>query len=388
MIFKNEKDNFIIELSTGFCASFLSKKKGQTFLKRYVPAKHKFISIPLTRFCFVTHTEIKPDDTGWVMDWSVQPSKSNNLLFIEMNSTDVQGWAGNDDISGSFEMVLTVPDFLDSTTILLTSEKQQGLHFTNNIAHDAKTSFGSNSLIRLKKTASGILIAGDINMTSIKPNTKQQINFKNGPLHVFSLPQFHAYEKKVDKRREDEQKKMANDMVEYIMLRDSVSEVVNKKYNDSIEAHPYMGPLRFWISKVNKASYQRITYTVTQDSVEVKTGPYDFMYFAKNYRADKVMFVTKIDEQSLQELKSFKDTLETGGLKSYYDNTCMMDGLILVFQFEWEGKVIESNISNYYVSKIAPVIMFINKIVPESYHIWYDKKELDEWMKGCKIILD
>ncbi len=367
---------------------FSQNKKNQTFLKRYVPEKHKFISIPLTSFCFINHAKIKKEESGWIMDWSVQASNKSNLLFIEMNSTDVEDWMGNDDISGSMQMVLSIPDFLDSIVIVLTSENQPGLQLINNITHDAQTSFGSKSSITLKRTTTGIQIAGNIFMTSIKPDTKQQINFKNERLQVFSLTQFHAYNKKIDKKREAEKEEMVKGLAEYITVRDSISEVVSKKYNDSLKAHPYMGPFRFWISKLNKAGYSRTTYYVTQDSVEVKTGPYDFIYFAKNYAKDKVAFKDKIDTLSGAELKILADTITTAGLKDFYDNMCIMGGLILVFQFEWEGKVTSVNVSNYYNDKIALLITFINKIVPEKYRIWYDKDQLKEMMKGCKSILD
>ena len=380
----------ILLLSFFFIAGqlFPQGKKNQTFLKRYIPEKKKFISIPLTCFCFVNHAEIKPDDDGWVMDWSVQASKNSNLLFIEMNSTDVQGWMSNDDISGSMQLVLIIPDFLDSITIVFTSENQPGLHLINNITHDAKTYFGSSSSITLKRTLAGIQITGNIYMTSVKPRTKQQIYFRNKKTSTFSLAQFHSYNKKIDKKRKAEQEAMVKDVTDYIMLRDSVSEAVNKKYDDSIKAHPYMGPFRFWISNLNKAGYSRKTYYFTQDSIEIKTGPYDFIYFAKNYSKDKVVFKGKIDTQSKTELKMLADTIAMAGLKSRYENLCVMDGLILVFQFEWEGKVLEVNVSNYYNDNIALVIACINKMVPEEYKIWYDKKLLEERKKGCKNILD
>ena len=368
-------------------AQLFSQIKQTAFLKRYLFDKHKFISIPLTNFFFVNHTEVKPGESAWIMDWSVRASNKNNLLFITMNPTDVEGWLGNDNISGSMHLVTTVPDFLDSTTVEFRSPNQPGLYFSNATSHDAKTSFGTKSSIKLKRTKAGLQITGDIYMTSVNPDTDQRMNFNNRPITEFSLQQFHAYNKKVDKKREADKQAMVKDLVDMIKMRDSIDDIVSKKYKDSIKAHPYMGPFRFWISDLDKVGYSRTTYRITQDSVEIKSGPYDFIYFAKNYSKDKVVYREKLDSQRVADLKTLSETITASNLKDSYWNTCVIDGLILVFQFEWEGKVKQVNVDNYYKDKIALITDFVDKIVPEKYKIKYNKGFLEEMMKGCKLLI-
>jgi len=166
--------------------------------------------------------------------------------------------------------------------------------------------------------------------------------------------------------------------------RDSLQQIVN----DSVEKNPYLGGHRFWISSLDKAGNQRITYEVRDIRLIVKEGPYDFIYFAPNYYADKIRFDTSLNTEYQEKLKSLMTDYKRDSLKSIYSNTCIIDGLILHFKFEWGDAEMSSTISNYYLEKVVPAIDFINGIVPKEFHIYYDQKWLLEHQNNCDLLLD
>jgi hypothetical protein len=145
----------------------------------------------------------------------------------------------------------------------------------------------------------------------------------------------------------------------------------------------HIGNFEFWISSLDKAAYGRVTYHITADSIIIKDGPYDFIYFAKNYKDDKVVFEQKLD--SLEEIGLYKiaDAITNDTLKSQYTNLCIIDGTILHFHFEWADKNKATTLSNYYLDKMKPFVDFVNKNVPTKYKIYYDKVGLEKLMKDC-----
>ncbi len=139
----------------------------------------------------------------------------------------------------------------------------------------------------------------------------------------------------------------------------------------------------FWISSLDKAGYDRVTYHVTEDSIIVKDGPYDFIYFSKNYKKDKVVFRAKLDSLEKTNLYVIASTISNDSLKSQYTNLCIIDGMILHFHFEWSNNEKSTTLSNYYLYKMNPFVDFVNRTIPQEYKIWYDKEELEKQMKHC-----
>lgn len=146
----------------------------------------------------------------------------------------------------------------------------------------------------------------------------------------------------------------------------------------------------FWVSSLDKASNDRITYHVTNDSFTIRDGPYDFIYFAKNYEKDKLVFESVLDKKSKRDFYNIGLVVKSDSLKPIYSNLCIMDGLILHFNFEWLDKKKSTTISNIYIDKVKSVVAFINKNAPKKYRIYYDKKYLDKEMKKCdkNLVLD
>ena len=146
----------------------------------------------------------------------------------------------------------------------------------------------------------------------------------------------------------------------------------------------------FWISSLDKASNSRVTYHATNDSLTIKDGPYDFIYFAKNYEKDKLVFKSALDKEAKIDFYNIGLLLKNESLKTIYSNLCIMDGLILHFNFEWFDKKKSTTISNIYIDKVKSVVAFINKNSPKKYRVYYDKKYLDKELKECdkNLILD
>jgi hypothetical protein len=139
----------------------------------------------------------------------------------------------------------------------------------------------------------------------------------------------------------------------------------------------------FWISSLDKAAYDRMTYHVTANNIIIKDGPYDFIYFAKNYKRDKVVFKQTLDSLGKTGFYKIAGAIFSDTLKSQYTNLCIIDGTILHFHFEWNDKEKFTTLSNYYLDKMKPFVDFINKNVPEKYKIYYDKEGLEKLMKDC-----
>lgn len=170
----------------------------------------------------------------------------------------------------------------------------------------------------------------------------------------------------------------------YVLERDSLQQIVN----DSIKDHPYRCEYRFWISNLDKALGKRITYEVRDNRLIIKKGPYDFMYFAPNYYADEIIFDTILKPKDQARMNSLMNIYKTVNLKSMYNTTCIIDGLILYFHFELDEENTSTTISNYYLEEVVPVIEFVNSIVPKEFYIDYNKKWLLELQNKCDDIID
>ena len=176
---------------------------------------------------------------------------------------------------------------------------------------------------------------------------------------------------------------MVNALTETIISRDSIWEIENQRIKDSLKLHPYAGKFRFWISDVDKAGYSRKTYFITDDSLIVKKGPYDFIYLAKNYSKDSVYFRKPLNDTEKELLSKIETRIEFDSLKESYNNFCIIDGLILSFSFESAKFSKDVTVSNYYNGTIAFVLDLVNKMAPKKYKFWYDKKVLLNQQDDC-----
>ena len=102
-------------------------------LTRFEKGGVNSFKIPMTKFCYVNDAERdKNGSFGWIMKWDVVKNVKTDLLFLEMNSTDVEGWRGSKNISGSVQLVLEIPKFIDSIVFSNLANIPYGLYAINN----------------------------------------------------------------------------------------------------------------------------------------------------------------------------------------------------------------------------------------------------------------
>ena len=153
----------------------------------------------------------------------------------------------------------------------------------------------------------------------------------------------------------------------------------------------FVGPIKaqqrkdfqFWISSIDIAAFSRITYHVTEDSITIKDGSYDFLYFAKDYKKDEIIFGSKLDSTQRDVLSKIGRAIYDDSLKSQYTNLCIIDGTILHFHFEFGDKEKSTTLSNYYLVTMKPFVDFVNQTIPKKYNIYYDKRGLKKLMQEC-----
>ena len=357
-------------------------------LTRFIESKTVSYKIPMTKYCFVNEAGIKTQRDwpgGWVMKWDVVKKYNSNLLFLEMNSTDVEGWLRNGDISGSVQLVFELPAFNDSIKLKGLTYKTKGLSIINNYGGVDRKKEYLNGEIKLTKNSDKVFISSFINLLTEHPDTKQQFILDNTAIPCLTFDQYKELENKVDSTRKAEADLMVNALTETIVSRDSIWEVENQRIKDSLKLHPYSGKFRFWISDIDKAGYSRKTYCITADSLIVKEGPYDFIYLAKNYSKDSVYFRKPLSQAEKGLLLKIEKRIELDSLKESYHNFCIIDGLILSLSFESAKLSKDVTVSNYYNETIAFVIDLINKIAPKKYQLWYNKKVLLNQQRNCNM---
>jgi hypothetical protein len=358
-------------------------KDSTACLIRYKEGTTNSYKIPMTKFCFVRDAGLNKNYTnGWVMKWDIAKKAHSNLLFLEMSCTEVEGWLGNQDISGSVQLVFELPAFSDSISLTTLNYRSKGIHVINNYGGGSAKRY-LNGNLKILKEGENTFISTGIDLTTNHPKTRQQFILTNKPVGSFSFDQYQELENKRDSIIKVEHDKLVNALAESIMARDSIWEIENERIKDSLKQHPYTGKFRFWVSDIDKAGYSRITYAITADSLVIKEGPYDFIYLAKNYSKDSIYFKRVLDQNEKQFLAGIEQLVASDSLATIYTNFCIIDGLILSFSFESAQFSKDVTVSNYYNESIGRVVEFINKIAPKKYRLWYDKKILLKQQADC-----
>jgi hypothetical protein len=84
-----------------------------------------------------------------------------------------------------------------------------------------------------------------------------------------------------------------------------------------------------------------------------------------------------------EEKNNIGDTIASIDTLKAIINPCIMDGLVFSFSYESEGVKHAAWVGNAYNSKIYLFVDIINRHVPESFRIRYDKEELIARQKDC-----
>jgi len=142
------------------------------------------------------------------------------------------------------------------------------------------------------------------------------------------------------------------------------------------------GKFEFSAVDINMAGLSETIYSVANDSIIIKDGSH-LVYEGKDYVTDSVYFrkaLSQNEKESLAELGKMR----FDSLKNFYNNPCIIDGLLVFFSFKGPGIKKDIMVSNYYKAEIASIIDFINQISPKKYHIRYNKEQLLKSQNGCK----
>ncbi len=141
---------------------------------------------------------------------------------------------------------------------------------------------------------------------------------------------------------------------------------------------------KFSVSSLDKSLFfDRSTYYVSPKILVIKDGSDIDFSFGKKLEKAKVVFQVKLDSSEMTRFYGLTSIFENDSLKSRYANLCIMDGLILDFNFNLGSKKKTLSLSNYYVSQMQPFVDFVNMKVPKKYKIWYDRLDLKKLMEKC-----
>ncbi len=353
-------------------------------LTRFKSGNDTSYKIPMTKFYFVNEVGLSKDySTGWIMKWDVIKKANSSLLFMEMNGTDAGGWIDNEDVNGSVQLVCEIPKFSDSIYLKEITNTSKGLHIVNNYSGSSASKKDIDGEIKINKVNGNIYISSSINLITDKPKTKQQFYFINKQVQDISFDEYQIIENTKDSLQESEINEILNDLEKAAIERHSIWEIENLRIKDSLRLNPYQGKFRFWVSDVNKAENSRNTYSISNDSLIIKEGPYDFIYLAKNYSHDSVFYKKALTEKEKIILADIEKIIATDSLEESYNNFCIIDGSIISFSFESAKISKDVTVSNSYNLTIASVVEFINTISPNRYKLWYDKKTLLKQQNDC-----
>lgn len=204
-------------------------------------------------------------------------------------------------------------------------------------------------------------------------------------ISVLSFDQYLELRARKDSLAKVEKTELVKQLTKAIKAHDFVWDVVEKQIEDSMKLHPYAGPFRFWLSKVDKPGYSRTTYVIDGGKLIIKEGPYDFIYLAKNYEKDVVHFKRRLTKAEKRLLTEIEQQIGSDSLEKVYFNMCIMDGVILSCSFESAKFMKNVTVSNYYHKSIGKVVEFLNRVCPKKYRIWYGKEKLEKWYEECDL---
>jgi len=133
-----------------------------------------------------------------------------------------------------------------------------------------------------------------------------------------------------------------------------------------------------------------VVYCITDKAIIIKYKLSYFFYInnKKKNEKDIIISIINLDSSQKKTFEKIDTTICQDPLESYYANACIIDGMVLHFNFRWNDKKKSTTIRNYYLNQMKPLIDFINQIVPKKYEIFYNKKRLQKEMKGCSYIIN
>jgi hypothetical protein len=194
---------FIIILLT--CLNLASAQTGvdSVYLLRKPDKQRDLVRIPSTGAYFIQKAGLKPSHFGWQSTGEFVASDSN-MLYFEMESTEVPDGPWNDYTGGSFQLVIDLPPGI--TELNLDTVGRLGYHLINNYAERESSKGADNQLSGLLSFQYGVdkevVISGVIDIKTARPHeTHQQVVYRDVAVPVMGLAEHVEAEMEKQARR-------------------------------------------------------------------------------------------------------------------------------------------------------------------------------------------
>lgn len=358
---------------------------GTPMLERKLAYPDSIVHIPYSNLCFINNAEL-PSSYGWIMDYDIKKSNERSLLVIEMNSSEVFGYAYS---SGSVQFIIDVPKFEESYTFDVGSNKIR-VRLINNYGSLGSTDdplIGSLTLVKIKDK---IKVSGKVTITTSKPYTKQVVEFNDNLIPAYNLDEFLDKAKERELKSEVVQKQMV-EILTKSMMEDTTS-IVEKQVDNTNQVMEKITPgqgfeLTYSIYGLgsNRDEPSRIivnikdsilTYGIMEISNEVSYISYstgDTIWKKK-----RVWYDVPFRNHSKNSILSL--IADKKGQYFFQTNPYIMSGVIVQIYIEYAGWCVSFSLKNVYNKMGNQIIKILNPYLPNNYQLYETKN--DVWTKG------
>jgi hypothetical protein len=144
-------------------------------------------------------------------------------------------------------------------------------------------------------------------------------------------------------------------------------------YREKLQQH--LKPFKLTVYSFNYSLAYALQYVLTEKEPQVLFNG------ELEGEKDMTLFRTALPPTSaLQKISS----IDFSSLQEYYVNPCIKDGSQLTVRLDIGTVSKTTQLSNFYQPDVGEAIELINRITPEKFRIWYDKKTLLEDQENCK----
>ena len=134
-------------------------------------------------------------------------------------------------------------------------------------------------------------------------------------------------------------------------------------------------PFELSVADYNYSLAYSVLYNLTNEKLTIT--------FRGELENEKDSILYSTSDLPKRQLKKISE-INIVSLNTDYRNDCIDDGDVKSFTIEKDSISKTIHLSNYYHSKLSPVIELINGIVPEKYEMNYDKADLIQELKNCE----
>lgn len=182
--------------------------RDSVYLLRMPDSQNVYVRIPNTGAYFIRNAGLKTDHSGWQLPDEFVESDCN-MLYFEMNSSDVPSGPWDEYTGGSFELVIDLPIGIE--VLNLDTLKRLRYHLINNYAERGSPKDANNQITGLLNFAypndGTVIINGTISFKTKTPcKTDQQVVYGNSQFTIFTREQFVYSENKRKELKEQHER--------------------------------------------------------------------------------------------------------------------------------------------------------------------------------------